>query len=141
MSGIIGFRKPTILDTAVMFAWQQHPKTRESNPRHKYPRWETYLNTVAECAADSNEMLMLLCIDAHPVGFIVFFDKSPDTGFGYRVAPGMEDRGFEATMVEYAKQRFGSRLITQAGNEKEAEELTLMGFTQEGAGNLWRYRG
>lgn len=138
---MISFRKPTLADTAVMFAWQQHPKTRESNPRHQYPKWEVYANTVASCAADPNEMLMLLCLNEHPVGFIVFFDKSPDTGFGYRVAPGMEDRGFEATMVEYAKQRFGSRLVTPCYNEKEAEELTNMGFSQEGDTNLWRYRG
>lgn len=138
---IITFRKPTMADLPVMFAWQQHPKTRESNPRHQYPKWETYENTITACAQDPNEMLMLCCMNSYPVGFIVFFDKSPDVGFGMRVAPGMEDRGFPATMVEYAKQRFGSRLVTRAGNEDEAKELTDMGFSQEGETNLWRYRG
>lgn len=123
-----------------MFAWQQHPSTREGNPRHQYPKWEIYANTVVAAAADPDEMLMLLCMNFHPVGFIVFFDKSPDIGFGMRIAPGMEDRGFPTTMVEYAKSRWGSRLITQAGNEKEAGELTDMGFTREGEKNLWRYR-
>lgn len=137
---MITFRKPTTQDTAAMFAWQQHPFSRNSNPRHNYPKWETYLNTVAQCASDPNEMLMLLCIESHPVGFIVFFDRSPDIGFGMRIAPGMEDRGFPATMVEYAKERWGSKLVTQAGNEKEADELTDMGFTREGEKNLWRYR-
>ena len=138
---IVTFRRPTIEDTALMFAWQQHPKTRESNPRHQFPKWEPYANTVAECAGDANEMLMLACVDGHPVGFVVFFDKHPDVGFGWRVAPGMEERGFEASMAEYAKQRYGTKLITPCYSKKDAEELTQMGFSREGNTNIWRYRG
>jgi hypothetical protein len=139
---ILTFRKPTIQDTATLFAWQQHPETRESNPRHMYPKWESYVEYVAKLADDPDEMLVLLCANGHPVGFIVFFDKSPDVGFGMRTAPGLHKRGFEATMVEYAKQRFGSRLVTKSFSKQEDDELTNMGFSLEDElTGIWRYRG
>lgn len=138
---MITFRKPEMSDLAVMFAWQQHPKTLEGNPKHRYPSWETYTRTVEGYVKDPDEKLQLMCVGGHPVGFIVFMEREHGMWFGIRVAPGMEGRGFEGTMIEHAKSRFGSRLATTLNSVAEQQAFASFGFEREGETNVWRYRG
>ena len=138
---LITFRKPEMRDMAAMFAWQQHPITKVFNPRHVPPAWEQYLATMFKASNDPEEMLQVMAIDEHIVGFIVFREHEHGVWFGIRVAPGLSGRGFEASMVEHAKQRWGSKLATTVNSEQEAESYASLGFEQEGETNVWRYRG
>ena len=120
---MITFRKPEMSDLAVMFAWQQHPETRMTSPKHQYPSWEKFMVTARGYVEDLDEMFQLMCVDGHPVGFIVFQQAEHGIWFGTRVAPGLHERGFEVTLVEHAKQRFGSKLrrrSDRSGSKKDS---------------------
>lgn len=138
---LVMFRKPEMTDLPVMFAWQRHPQTRENNPRHMYPTWESYMQTIEKAVADPDEKLQLMCVAGHPVGFIVFIEQEHGMWFGIRIAPGLENRGLEGTAIEHAKARFGSRLATTLSSESEQKAFASFGFEREGETDVFRYRG
>ena len=138
---MITFRKPEMSDLAVMFAWQQHPETRMTSPKHQYPSWEKFMVTARGYVEDLDEMFQLMCVDGHPVGFIVFQQAEHGIWFGTRVAPGLHERGFEVTLVEHAKQRFGSKLAMTLHSEAEQKAFGSLGFEREGESDVFRYRG
>lgn len=140
---MITFRPPTMQDLPVMFAWQQHPRTKENSPGHRYPSWEAYKETVEAASRDTSKMLELMCLDGLPVGFVVFFDRGEDVGLGIRIAPGMEGRNLEQAAVDYAKERMGHRLIVHIDTSaiKDQQAFSDMGFVRRGTTDIWEYKG
>jgi len=128
-------------DAALLFAWRQHPETRQWANNREPPAWLGCAAWGHRRLSDPKYVTHIAVQGRHPVGVIVLEDQGDEWELSIAVAPGLHGHGIGAAMLQALNHMHPGRKIVATvlpGNDVSHRLFVSAGWRTDGPGRYQR---